>query len=82
MEKFRRPGIGERVGQLGYLLKHTFTVVGRDSDILAPLIRMAIYGAVLVSVFFLGILAIAMGAGGWGTLLLITAAGLFIYKFF
>lgn len=82
MEKFRRPGIGERFGQLGYLLKHTFSIVGRDSDILAPLVRMAIYGFVLVTVFFIGILAIAMDAGGWGTLLLITAACLFTYKFF
>lgn len=82
MEKFRRPGIGERLGQLGYLLKHTFSIVGRDFDILAPLVRMAIYGVVLVTVFFLGILAIAMDAGGWGVLLLMIAAGLFIYKFF
>lgn len=82
MENFRRPGIGERLGQLGYLLKHTFSIVGRDSDILAPLARMAIYSMALVSVFFSGILFIAMDAGGWGTLMLAIASGLFIYKFF
>lgn len=82
MDKFTRPGIGERLAQLGYLLKHTFSIVGRDSDILAPLVRMAIYAAVLVSMFFAGILAIALDAGGWGTLLLAVAAGLFVYKFF
>lgn len=82
MDKFKRPGIGERVAQLGYLLKHTFGIVGRDADILAPLVRMAVYSVVLVTVFFCGILAIALDAGGWGTLLLAVAAGLFIYKFF
>lgn len=82
MEQFKRPGVGERLAHLGYLLKHTFTIVGRDRDILKPLVRMAVYAAVTVTVFFAGILAIAAGSGGWGTLLLLAAFSLFVYKFF
>jgi len=82
MDRFRRPGAGERLRQLGYLLKHSFTVVGRDRDILVPLFRMWVYAASLVSVFFAALLAFAMDAGGWGTILLATAISLFVYKYF
>lgn len=80
--QFRKPGMGERVQQLGYLLKNTVTIVGRDRDITRPWLRTAIYATVMITAFFAGIGAIALGAAGTGTLLLIAAVLLFLYKYF
>jgi len=82
LDKFRRPGAQERIKQLAYLLKHTVTIIGRDADILRPLLRMAIYAAVLVTVFFAMIWAYAIDASGTGTVLLLLSVVLFLYKFF
>ena len=81
-EQLRKPGIGERLGQLAYLLKHTFTIVGRDPGILRPWVRMAIYGMVMATLFFSGIFAIVVDAGGLGGLLIAASALMFLYKFF
>jgi hypothetical protein len=77
-----QPGLKDRLNQLVYLLKHTFTLIGRSPDIIRPWIRMTIYGLVMSSLFFLGILAIALDSGGTGTLLLLAAILLFLYKYF
>lgn len=81
-DTFKRPGLGLRLEHLFYLLKHTLTIIGRDRDILGPPMRMAIFALVPVSVFFAAIYAIAIEAGGIGTLLLALAVILFIFKFF
>lgn len=81
-QEFKKPGLGERFQQLGYLLKNTVTIVGRDADIVGPWVRMAIYATVMVTAFFSAIAAIALGAGGIGTLLLLFAFILFVYKYF
>lgn len=80
-QKFEKPGLGERFQQLGYLLKNTVTIIGRDTDIVGPWLRTSIYAAVMVTAFFAAIAAIAMGAGGIGTLLLLAAFALFFYKY-
>lgn len=79
----------ERFSKVGYLLKHTFTVVGRDFDILNPIIRTIIYGAVHATIATLGfaflIYAVAADAAAlwpWGWGLLLIAAALYVYKFF
>lgn len=82
MKRFERPDLNERFAQLGYLLKHTATIVGRDADILSPIIRMGIYAGVLVTVFFASLYAYVAEASGTGNLLLSLALVLFIYKFF
>lgn len=76
------PGLADRFAQLGYLLKHTFVIVGKNPGIVRPWIRMAVYAAVMVTVFFLGIACIALDSGALATLLLIVAVGMFIYKYF
>lgn len=81
-ERLRKPGFGERLRQLGYLFKHTFTLVGRHPGIVRPLLRMSLYGAVTASVFFGALLAFGLDADGTGALLLVIAAVLFVYKFF
>lgn len=81
-QEFRKPSPGERFQQIGYLLKNTITIIGRDTDIVGPFLRTAVYAAVMVTIFFGGIATIALGSGGIGTLLLLAAFVLFVYKYF
>lgn len=81
-QTLRKPGFGERLKQLGYLLKHTFTIVGRDPGIIRPWVRMTIYGLVLTCLFFGAITAFIVGANGTGMLLLLASIVLFIYRYF
>src|SRR5690625_4349127 len=81
-QEFTRPGAGERVKQLGYLLKNTVTIVGRYTGIVGPWRRAAVYAAVMVTMFFAAIFAIAVDRGGLGTLLLLAALLMFVYKYF
>jgi len=81
-QTLRKPGFGERLKQLAYLLKHTFTIVGRDPGIVRPWIRMTIYGLVLTCLFFGSITAFVVGATGTGLLLLLASILLFIYRYF
>ncbi|MCK0163016.1 hypothetical protein [Marinobacter sp. S6332] len=81
-KEFRKPSPGERFQQIGYLLKNTVTIIGRDTDIVGPFLRTAIYAVVMVTAFFGGIAAIALGAGGTGTLLLLASLAMFVYKYF
>ncbi|MDR9440533.1 MAG: hypothetical protein RI841_13725 [Halomonas sp.] len=79
-ETLRQPGVRERLEQLGYLLKHTFSLVGRDPGILRPWIRMCLYAAVMVSLFFYSVISIWGNNGG--TLPLLLSLGMFLYKYF
>jgi hypothetical protein len=81
-QTLRKPGFGERLKQLAYLLKHTFTIVGRDPGIIRPWIRMTIYGLVLTCVFFSAITAFVLDAEGTGLLLLLLSVLLFVYRYF
>ncbi|MEP3688035.1 MAG: hypothetical protein ABJN05_13170 [Sulfitobacter dubius] len=78
---FDKPGRRERLSQLGFLMRHTFSILGRNGAILAPVFAMWAYAAAMVAVFFAGMLLIAIGTGGGGWLLF---GGLimFVYKFF
>ena len=81
-DHFTRPAAGERIRQLAFLLKNTAAIVGRDRSIIGPWAHSAVYAAVMVSLFYSGILAIALGAGSTATLLLLAATLMFFYKFF
>ena len=78
----QQPGVKERITQLGYLLKHTFTLVGRDPGILRPWVRMSVYGVVMVSLFFTCVIALWVNNGNIGTPALLLALGMFVYKYF
>lgn len=79
--EFIQPDRKTRLAQLGYLFKHSFTIMGRDRALLAPVIHMLIYATVMVALFFVSvILMVGKGSGhGW---LLLAGALMFIYKFF
>ena len=82
MTRFRKPGLSERFAQMGYLLKHTATIVGRDRDIATPVIRTILFSIVLVTLFFAMVAAYVIDADGAGTLLLLTWLIVGIYHFF
>ncbi|MCK5771232.1 hypothetical protein [Algiphilus sp.] len=91
MQRFEKIPLSERVGKVGYLIKHTFTVVGRDSDIVNPIARMALYGIVQSSAFLLGAMALlyamvgegeAEGLWLWGWTGVLGGLALLVYKFF
>ncbi len=81
-QNLRKPGIGERLIQLVYLLKHTFTIVGRDPGILRPWVRMAIYSLVMSSLFFAAVIAFVVGGYVTGGILIGISVLMFLYKFF
>lgn len=82
MTRFRKPGLSERFAQLGYLLKHTATIAGRDRDILTPVLRTVVFSVILVTLFFAMIAAYVVEANGAGTLFLLAWLGVGFYHFF
>jgi len=78
----RQPDIKERLAQLGYLLKHTFSLVGRAPGITRPWIRMTLYAVVMVSLFFISVIALWVNNGSIGTPALLLSLGMFVYKYF
>lgn len=89
MKNVKRLPIGERLGRIGYLLKNTFTIVGRDRDILTPWIRSTIYGMAVATSFFawaslliVGKLADSQGMFTAGAWLIAVWLVLLFYKFF
>lgn len=84
MARFRKPGLSERFSQMGYLLKHTAIIVGRDFDIVTPVIRTIVFSVILVTLFFAMIAAYVAEANGTGTILLLVwiVAGLYHFFYF
>ena len=72
----------DRLSRIGYLLKHTFTVVGRDTDIAAPWAWMNVYAIVMVTAFFGGITGFFAGSTTFGIGSLGVAMLMFVYKYF
>ena len=72
----------DRLSRIGYLLKHTVTVVGRDTDIVTPWAWMITYAVVMVTVFFAGVVGMFVGAYGFGAASFGLAVLLFLYKYF
>jgi len=71
----------DRLHRIGYLLKHTVTVVGRDADIVTPWAWMVGYAVVMTTAFFVGVVgavlqSFAIGAAGFGV-----AVAMFFYKY-
>jgi hypothetical protein len=72
----------DRLNRIGYLLKHTFTVVGRDADIITPWVWMNVYAIAMVTAFFGGITAVFVGATAFGGAAIGLAVVMFLYKYF
>lgn len=82
MQNLESIPFSDRLNRIGYLLKHTVTVVGRDADIAWPWAWMIVYAVVMVSAFFAGVIGFFIGAGGIGAGGLGLAVLMFVYKYF
>ncbi len=78
----RMPSLSERIAQLGYLLKHTFKMVGREPGIVRPTAAKVVYGCIEETVFFLGIFLLPFGQWGPGIALILLSVILYVYKYF
>lgn len=78
---FTKPDLKARFAQLGFLVRHTFTIGGRNRALLGPLIVMWVYAVVMTGPFFAGIV-LAVYETGISSWFLLGAAVMFIYKFF
>ena len=82
--QFHKKPFKARIKDTGYLLKNSFVIIGKDSDIIKPTIRMAIYSVVLITLFFISLLTFFTGSFvGTGILILLFVVFiLFPFKFF
>lgn len=60
-EAFTRQPFKDRLKDTGYLLRHTFTIVGMDQDIKTPTLRMMRFQAIRTTLVFGSILTIILG---------------------
>lgn len=72
----------DRLNRIGYLLKHTFTVIGRDTDIVTPWAWMVVYAFVMTTAFFVGAAAAFVEAWTVAAAGIGLAVVLFVYKYF
>ena len=55
---FDKPDRRARLSQLGFLMRHTFSILGRNHAVLTPVLAMWIYATALVTVFFAALVMI------------------------
>src|SRR3989344_8302539 len=55
LQQFAKKPLTARLKDTGYLLKHSFTVIGKDEDIKKPTIRMAVYSSIVTTLIFLSL---------------------------
>jgi len=82
MQNPRASSFSDRLSRIGYLLKHTFTVVGRDADIVTPWAWMSVYAIAMVTAFFGGVTTLIAGSPSVGSGLVGLAVLMFLYKYF
>ena len=61
VNQFKKEPFMNRIKDTGFLLKNSFTVIGKDKDIIKPTIRMIIFSVVILTLFFVSILSIFLG---------------------
>ncbi|MFB6344551.1 MAG: hypothetical protein ABEK50_02085 [bacterium] len=76
------PSLGEQFSNFKFLLTNTFTIVGRDSDILTPLIRNIVYSIIQLLTFFTSVYLYAIGSALYGSVALLLWLCLFTYFVF
>ncbi len=57
-QTFTKKPFKDRIKDTGYLIRHSFTIIGRDEDIKTPMIKMAVFTTILRIIFFLSLLTI------------------------
>lgn len=80
-QSFDKLSFKNRLTSVSHLFKNTFTVIGRDDDILKPFYRMMIYTILMVSFFFYFVFSFWYNLPFAG-LLFFVGFLLFLYKYF
>ena len=80
-QSFDKLSFKNRMTSVVHLFKNTFTVIGRDDDILKPFYRMIIYSVIMVSFFFYFVFSFWYELPLAGFLFFISFL-LFLYKYF
>lgn len=80
-QSFDKLSFKNRMTSVFHLFKNTFTVIGRDEDILKPFYRMIIYTVLMVSFFFYFVFSFWYNLPLAGFFLFISFL-LFLYKYF
>jgi ABC-type multidrug transport system fused ATPase/permease subunit len=55
---FTKKPFKERLKDTGYLIRHSFTIIGKDKDIKTPMIKMGIRTTLLRTLFFISLLPV------------------------
>ena len=55
---FTKKSFKDRMKDTGFLIKNSFTIIGKDEDIKTPLIKMAIFTTIIRVLFFLSLIPI------------------------
>ncbi len=74
--------IGDKLKDTAYLLKNSFTIVGKDEDIKTPAIKMAILSFICKTIFFLSLFFFFFGIYASNPTLIWIGVGGFILDFF
>lgn len=72
----------DRIKSVFKLVKSTFTIIGKDEDIIKPWIRMAVYHSIMVTFGFGGFFLWQYEQIGYGLLAFFLSFLLFLYKHF
>jgi hypothetical protein len=84
LNRFTKKPFTDRLKDTGFLLKNSFKVVQKDTDIIKPTIHMVIFSSILTILFFGSILTFLTGKFvGWGVLTLLILIVFFTpFKYF
>jgi len=81
--EFTKKPFTDRLKDTAFLLKHTFTVVGKDEDIKTPTIRMGILTSIIITLVYSSFLLFFLGSIGYGVLVLLFTLFILIpFRFF
>lgn len=80
-QSFDKLSFKNRMTSVFHLFKNTFTVIGRDDDIIKPFYRMIIYSALMVSFFFYFVFSFWYDLPSAGLFFFFSIL-LFLYKYF
>lgn len=82
-QRFTKKPFKERVKDTGFLLKNSFSIIGKDKDIIKPTIRMAVLSVIITTLVFIAIWNIFVLNVGTGILILLfTLIFFFPFKIF
>ena len=57
-QTFTKKPFKDRIKDTGYLIRNSFSIIGRDEDIKTPMIKMGVFTTILRGIFFLSLLSI------------------------